>query len=114
MAWITLTSAFGTFNLSGTEGDGKITAGIGVCAALFALLGLTKARRGFVINGLGLAVVGAAMAVYEWRNVSAKMDAAAGTAFHASVGIGLWVMLAGFAVAVVCLYASLPAKTAAD
>jgi hypothetical protein len=109
MAWITVTSGFGSASVSGTDGDGKITAVVGILAGLLALVGLSKGSRGNVITAALLAVGGAAMSAYEWQNVSSKIDDADFNEFaRASVGTGIWVMLAGLIVAAVCLFKSTP------
>ena len=41
MPWATVTYVFGTFNLNGTKGDGKITLFVGLYLVLLAVLELT-------------------------------------------------------------------------
>ena len=109
MAWITVTSGFGSADLQGTSGDGKITAAIGVVAGLLAVFGLTQGKRGNVILAGFLALGGAVMSIYEWRHVSSGIDDLGDNEFvRASVGNGLWLMLGGFIVATICLFKSVP------
>jgi hypothetical protein len=111
MAWVTVTSGFGSASVSGTDGDGKITAAVGILAGLLALVGLSKGSRGNVITAVVLSVAGAALSVYEWQHLSSKIDDAETSEFaQLSVGSGVWVMLAGFAVSAVCLGLSVPSR----
>lgn len=100
-----MTSAFGTVDVSGMDGDGKITATIGGLAGLFALIGLTKGSRRETKAAVVLAGIGVVVAAVEWNHVSGRISSIgnAGGLARVSVGMGIWVMLAGFVVAVVCL-----------
>lgn len=110
MAWITVTTGLGSVSISGTDGDGKVSAAIGILAGFAALVGLSKGARGQVILAVLLAVAGLALSIYEWRHVSDKIDGLGSNEFaRASVGTGIWVMLAGFAVATACLANQIPA-----
>ena len=110
MAWITVTSGFGAIDLKGTSGDGKITAVIGIVAGLLALVGFTQGKRGHVVLAAVVALGGAGMSFFEWRHVTSSIDSLGSNEFaRASVGNGIWVMLAGFTVAAVCLFKSAPA-----
>jgi hypothetical protein len=112
MAWVTVTSGFGSAGVKGTDGDGKITAAIGLVAGLLALFGLTKGNRGNVVLAGLLSLGGAAMTLYEWRNLSSKIDELGSNDFvRATVGTGIWVMLSGFVVATICLFQAVPADT---
>lgn len=104
MAWITLSSAFGTVNFSGMDGDGKLTATVAGLAGLSALVGVTKASRREMKWAVCLATLGVAMTGFEWYHVSDKIELIdAGELARVSVGMGIWVMLAGFIVAAFCL-----------
>ena len=75
LPWATVTSAFGSVSKSGTDGDGQITLIAGCLAALVAVMDIIDVSR------------------TAGEVESAYLDA--------SVGIGLWVVLAGAVVAVV-------------
>jgi hypothetical protein len=109
MAWVTVTSGFGSIDVNGTSGDGKITVAIGIVAGLLALFGLSTGNQGKIGLAGVLSVAGAGIGVFEWRRVASRIDALGTNEFAtASVGNGIWVMLAGFVVATVCLFKSAP------
>lgn len=88
MAWITVITGFGSASVSGTDGDGKITAVVGILAGLVGLVGLSKGSRGNVRVATLLSVGGAAMAAYEWQNVSSRIKNLGQNEFaRASVGL---------------------------
>ena len=109
MAWISVITGFGSVDVKGTAGDGKITAVIGVVAGLVALFGFTKGKRGNVVLASVLALGGVGMSIFESRHVASSIDElGSNECANASVGTGIWVMLAGFVVAAICLFKSAP------
>jgi hypothetical protein len=109
MAWITVSLGFGSVDVSGTSGDGKITAAIGIVAGLLALFGLTTGNQGKIVLAGVLSIAGAGVSVFEWRHLASRIDALGTNEIAtASVGTGIWVMLAGFVVATICLFKSAP------
>lgn len=109
MAWVTVTSGFGAIEVKGNEGDGQITAVIGIAAGLLALFGLTQGKRGRVRLAAIVALVGAGMSFFEWRHMASKIDSLGTNEIaRAAVGNGIWVMLAGFTVAAICLFKAAP------
>jgi hypothetical protein len=109
MAWITVSFGLGSVDVNGTNGDGKITAAIGIVAGLLALFGLTTGNQGKIMLAGMLSIAGTGISVFEWRHVASKIDALGTNEIAtASVGTGIWVMLAGFVVATICLFKSAP------
>lgn len=111
LPWITATAAFvGTITRSGLEGgDGIITIVIGLLIALVGLLSLNGSRSaGSKVAQVLLCAVALGLAVWEVSNVNAKIDdlEAGELAAIASVGIGLWMMVIGGALALLGALAS--------
>jgi hypothetical protein len=94
LPWVVVNAPLvGRIEVAGTEGDGKITLLLGALA--FTCL----ARSGWKVLGI-LSTLGAvAVAIYDVTNVSNAISEASGSV-SASVGMGLWLVLAG---AVACL-----------
>lgn len=113
MPWVTITSVFGTIGINGTEGDGKITACVALAAGLWAVIGLNTSSRSKVRFAGVLSLIGVIASVYELQHVSSRAGGMNGAAVKASVGSGIWLMLAGFLVAAVCLFKPAPAETVA-
>lgn len=105
MPWVTINSVFGSIGVNGTEGDGKITAVLAIVAGLAAILGLNKASRSNVRLAGVVALIGVILSVYELQHVSSRTGGVTG-AVRTSVGSGIWLMAAGFVIAVVCLFKS--------
>ena len=61
------------------EGDGKLTAAVGICAGLLALVGLSNGARGKVRGATVLSAVGIAISTFEWQHVSSKIRRCANT-----------------------------------
>lgn len=104
MPWLKISGPFGGITGSGMEGDGKLTLVGGLTVAFFAV-GAFVGRAGHVAGvALACAVVTALIAVYEVVDVANQVGdfdrASAGLDVDASVGVGLWVVLAGATVAV--------------
>lgn len=99
LPWVTVSTAFGTISVSGTEGDGVITLVCGVIAA--ALLVLGRGRKTAAILAMLVGGLVAAVGLYDLVNVSAAAADVNGLA-RASAGVGLWVTLVGGATTAVC------------
>ena len=94
LPWVKATAPFvGTIEVAGTDGDGKITLVLGAVMAL----GLIRSAGWRVVATLA-AVVAAGIALYDISDASDAIDEAERVGegmVAASVGIGLYVVLAG-------------------
>jgi hypothetical protein len=97
----------GTITKSGTEGsDGWITVALGGLLALFGYMVFTRqlvAKAGPLVIALGAGAFG----LYELSDMNDRVDEAesASSLVTASVGVGLWMVLGGAAVAAVAALA---------
>ena len=100
MPWASIATVFGTVNLNGTEGDGKITLVLGLLVVLFAILELTgsSGTRGI---GLVVALLAAAAGIYDMTNLSSRMGEVTSEFARPSVGVGLYAVVGGGALAVI-------------
>ena len=101
LEWASIDTPFGSFSVSGMDGDGVITVSVGIIALV--LFTLVKRRAG-TIAGVVFAAIGAAIAAIDIADVKSNIDDIAAESeglATASVGIGLWLCLAGALVAVV-------------
>jgi hypothetical protein len=109
LPWAKAISIFGTIEVSGFDGgDGKLTAVVGGIIVLLIVATMqTRGRQVFGVT-LALAVIGGAIAMYDWVNVNSKVNEAnsSDAAFRAQVGIGIYLCIAG---AVMTLCASIAA-----
>lgn len=87
MPWASVTTAFGSISVAGTEGDGVLTLAAGIIAAV---LGALRKRFGLLI----VLVLTVAIAGYDVINVSRQVDEVSTEFARASVGWGLWLVLA--------------------
>ena len=95
--WVTIDSAFGSLGVKGMEGDGKLTlAAGGLSLVLFVLK-----SRGAAILGSLVAAAGGAVAIYNFSNVQRKLDDISSEFARATVGIGIYVCIAGAALALI-------------
>ena len=106
LPWVSVTAFFGTINVAGTVGDGKLTLGAAGIVALLLLTGAQLTTRlGSVLSFL-FALLGAAICVYDLANISNSVSSvsedSSGMAV-AQIGIGLEIATAGAALAVVAL-----------
>lgn len=92
LPWVTVITVFGSVSKNGLEGDGIITAGLGVLGGLLAVKG-DKALIGTLICGVLVAGIGA----YDWYDMTGRFgDVEADGFADASAGIGLYgTILAG-------------------
>jgi hypothetical protein len=94
MPWATLSVAFASLTVNGTEGDGQITVIVGV---LVAILALTRSgTAGTIIIGIA-GFVGAGTAIHDMVNLTSSFAAATreSSFIHGSIGPGLWITLLG-------------------
>jgi hypothetical protein len=94
LPWVTARTIFGTLEAVGTEGDGQITLVLAIVSVV-----------GFAISKPWLALipaVGAALvAGNAWRNVASQLNGVDNEFVDASVGIGIYAVVAGGIVAVI-------------
>jgi len=100
MPWAGVATVFGTLSVNGTEGDGKITMVIGLVLVLLAILELTGASN-TRIAALVLALIAAGVGGYDLVNASDKIADVGNEYARASVGVGLYAVVAGGVLAVV-------------
>lgn len=91
LPWATLTTAFGSIEVSGMDGDGKVALALAVLAGLATMTGN---EGSMVVLGL----LGGILMGYEWSNVSDKVGGLSDSTAHASVGSGIYAGLIGFVV----------------
>jgi ABC-type Fe3+-siderophore transport system permease subunit len=89
MDWVTAESPLGNFSKSGIEGDGIITAILGV----IAVLTLTLSERVWPAAACG--VIGGLVAIADTSNIRRVVDDVSGDLLNASVGVGLYVCILG-------------------
>lgn len=101
LPWVEAHTAFGTVSLNGTEGDGQLSlVGAGIFALIWFIADLShKASSGWMIAEVGLAVAGFIFAIVKMNDIQEAITEADSTYVTASVGVGLWVCLAGAVVA---------------
>lgn len=107
LPWATVTSVFGSISVAGTEGDGIMTLICGVIAVI-----------GFALQRPLLAIIpaaiGLAIGVIDLTNVSRNLGDIDAEIARASVGIGLWILVAGAVVAVVAAALLIPSRRTRD
>lgn len=97
MPWASMTTAFGTLTVNGTDGDGLITAaGGGLVLFLIFTRRYMLALVGALLTGAGL--------VYDAMNISQAVGEAESKYATASIGWGLYLAIAGAAVAIVSTF----------
>jgi hypothetical protein len=114
LPWAQVASLFGTVSVNGTEGDGKITAAVGVAVALVGLVTVAnrKARLSILAPILGL--VGAGAGVLDLANVNDKFASVSSSLVHPSIGIGLYLVILGGIVTLVAALFGAADKNAAQ
>jgi hypothetical protein len=103
MAWVSLIVVLaGSISVSGTDGgDGWISVGIGVAAALIVALAWNRKAPLWLAALPG--GVGIAMMVYEALHISSRISRVNASRYaHAKVGDGVWVCLAGAIILLIC------------
>lgn len=100
LPWATINAGFlGTTNLAGTVGDGQATIGFAAVTAAFCYFG----KRTGLILGMIVCAMGAIMALNDIVNISDAGKQFEGTAVSLTPGYGVYLTLAGFAVAFVMM-----------
>ncbi len=115
LPWISVPNLFGLSGPSfegieiGWEGDGFLTAGIGLILILGELLLWGDSRRWFAFIGVVLAVLAASVVFLDFRRI---LDLAPEAGFYAATDIGIYVTLVGALLALIgCLWRRVPAPT---
>lgn len=102
--WVVVASAFGSTGLSGMEGDGPITLGLAIVAGVLLLV--SSRRRGLIGVTVALALV-LLVGIYDITSTQNKIDAADNEFYTATVGNGLYLVVAaaviGLIGCVICL-----------
>ena len=100
MPWAQVHSLLGTISISGAEGDGLITAALGLFIAGFSLLNLTGQRR---LSSRATVLVPAVLlfplAAWNYTKVNTAVAEASDGLTTATVGSGMYVLLVGSACA---------------
>jgi hypothetical protein len=94
LPWGTVTTVFGTISVAGTNGDGKITLGVGLAIVLVSILELTGTSGVRILN-IVIGVVAAGIGVLDYANVSDRIAGASSDVAQAAVGVGLYAVIAG-------------------
>jgi len=106
LPWVTVTTIFGTLSRSGVDGNGIISAGLGIAAVLIGVALLKRVSRPpslaltspLSLALTGVAIVGGLLVYLDVTNIQRRLgDLGTDAAALASVGIGLWVVGAGAA-----------------
>jgi hypothetical protein len=110
LPWASAQSGLGSISITGTDGDGVLTLWLAVLVAVLAFPLATGFRRRRPLALLGaLALV--ALSTFDLVNTSNRLIDASSESTHASVGYGLWVVVAGAVVAVLALAVSMAHRT---
>ena len=96
LPWATLTSLFGTVDVSGFKGDGKLVA---VVAALMLLV-LVTGSPGYAFV---MALAGVFLTGYDLNNMSSHVDSISSNVVTADIGFGLYLCLGAFILATITL-----------
>jgi hypothetical protein len=98
LAWVKFTTIFGTIEVAGFDGDGKITAGAAALSGFLTYSGFKQRERSaFIWAGL-IALIGLAVSIYDYSKVNDKIGAVGSDVARGSVGIGLYLCIVGFLV----------------
>lgn len=115
LPWISVSNLFGLSGTSfegieiGWEGDGFLTAGIGLILILGELLLWGDSRRWFAFIGVVLAVLAASVVFLDFRRI---LEIAPEAGFYAATDIGIYVTLVGALLALIgCMWRRAPAPT---
>lgn len=108
LPWVSVLSIFGTLEVTGFDaGDGKLTAIAGAIAVLFGILGVVNRSRAMIITAAITSLLGLAVAVYDFGDVTNHISSVDSEAVRASVGYGLYGCVGGFTVCTICLFVAL-------
>jgi hypothetical protein len=115
LPWISVPNLFGLSGSSyegievGWEGDGVITAGIGLILILSELLFGGESRRWFTITGVVLAALAASVILLDFRRI---LELAPEAGFIAATDIGIYLTLVGALLALIgCLWRRVQSPT---
>lgn len=100
LPWATVSTAFGTVSVNGTEGDGVLTLGGGVVAAALLLFG--RGRKGAAVVAAIVGMLVTLVGVYDLANVSSAAAEAANQFARGSAGAGLWLTVVGGGAMTLC------------
>ena len=99
LPWLEATTIFGNITRSGVSygPDALMTAGIGTALATLGILQVTGRTIPRSIRMLAIVAAAAALiiVVYDYGQLKDRADSVVSDVAQASVGIGLWVSLAG-------------------
>jgi hypothetical protein len=101
LPWATITTGFGSASLNGIEGDGVIVLGIALVigiAGVAALDRVGKVPSIVIFTGASIALV---VLASDYLGVAEKLEEASSSVARASVGVGLYLCMAGGLVAIV-------------
>jgi hypothetical protein len=99
LPWVTVTTIFGTLSLGGMEGDGVIAAVAGGALCLIGIVGLSSGKP-LLMGGLVLSLALAGLGIFEAIQIgsgTSDISAEAAGLARASIGLGVWVLIAGSA-----------------
>ena len=115
LPWISVPNLFGLSGPSyegievGWEGDGFITAGIGLILLFSELLFGGESRRWFTLTRVVLATLAASVVFLDFRRI---LELAPEAGFYAATDIGIYMTLVGALLALIgCLWRRVPAPT---
>jgi hypothetical protein len=97
LPWASVDFLGESISKAGTDGDGVITVVFGIAAAVFGFLALGAARRRWhAITALVLAALVVIIAVIDIADIKSRFgDGTSGIDVEVTIGIGLWLTLAG-------------------
>ncbi len=103
LPWVSVTTIFGTLSRSGVDGngDGIISAGLGIAAAAIGVALFKRVSRPLSLALISVAILGAGLVYLDVTNIQRSLGDLGTDAALASVGIGLWVVGAGAALSLV-------------
>ena len=115
LPWISVPNLFGLSGPSyegievGWEGDGFITAGIGLILLFSELLFGGESRRWFTLTRVVLATLAASVVFLDFRRI---LELAPEAGFYAATDIAIYMTLVGALLALIgCLWRRVPAPT---
>jgi hypothetical protein len=105
LPWATVTTAFGTISVAGTNGDGTITLVVGLVIVVLSILELTRTVRllniwGGFVGGL----VATGIGVLDYADVNDRIAGVSSDVAQAAVGVGLYAVIAGGVAVIVGAY----------
>jgi hypothetical protein len=114
LPWATVSSGFGSVSINGIEGDGRFTVVLGGALALLGFLRLGTPPRGNPIIGFLLAILLGIVGALAYSNLSGGLADAESEFVRASIGIGLYLVLAGAIAGIIGSVAWRPVKPTAN